>query len=246
MSPKVVNKKIIVTANCDGLTEAELGKLFNKLQNGGANNCPAGLVLNPTPAAVETKITARTALYTTRSGLEAQMKQNTKDIHTADSGLKTIFTDQWANEIQNFAGITVNQIEGMGFGIKGLEPQGLLVMDAARTATSAPVIIRIEIDIKGQHTLHVHNNITGKIGHPSDVLRVDIYGQTGGTAPTSLATLIANGGGWLGSCKRGKYVNTFTVSAANQGKSEFYIAVYILKSTGKPAAQSVVESASIE
>jgi hypothetical protein len=246
MSPKVTDKKTIVTTNFEGQTETELGKSFNKLQNGGATNAPTGLTLNPTPAQVLTKITARTGLITTRSGLEAQLKQNTKDIHTADSGLKAIFTDQWASEIQSFPGITVNQILGMGFGVKGLEPQGLLVMDAAKTATSAPVIIRIETDIKGQHSLHIHNNITGKIGHPKDVLRIDIYGQTGGNAPANLAALIANGGGWMGTAKRGKYVNQFTVTAANQGKIEFYIAVYIMKATKKPAAQSVVESATIE
>ena len=246
MCAKVVDKKIIVTTNFDHQTETELGKSFNKLQNGGATNAPTGLTLNPTAASVATKLTARTALITTRSGLEAQLKQNTKDIHKADSDLKTIFTDNWATQIQNFTGITVNQILGMGFGVKGLEPSGPLVMDTAKTATSAPVIIRIETDIKGQHTIHIHNNVTGKIGHPKDVERIDIYGQTGGTAPASLAALIANGGGWLGTAKRGKYVNQFAVSAANQGKSEFYIAVYILKATKKPAAQSVVESATIE
>ena len=63
----------------------------------------------------------------------------------------------------------------------------------------------------------MHNNITGKIGHPKDVLRVDIYAQTGGTAPANLAALVTNGGGWLGTTKRGKYINQFTVTAANQG-----------------------------
>ena len=124
MSQKVVDKKIIVTTNFEHLPETELGKSFNKLQNGGATNAPAGLALNPTPAAVATKLTTRTGLITTRSGLESQLKQNTKDIHKADSDMKTIFTDQWASQIQNFPGITVNQILGMGFGVKGLETPG--------------------------------------------------------------------------------------------------------------------------
>ena len=246
MSKKVVNKKIIVVTNFKNQTEAELGKTFNKLQNGGATNAPAGLVLNPTPAAVETQITARNNLFITRSGLQAQLKQNTEDIHKADTALKNVFTDQWATQIQNFGGITVNQIKGMAFGIKGLDGTGITVADTQKTASSAPVIIKIDTDVHGQHTLHIHNNITGKIGHPKDVLRVDIYAQNGGTAPANLAALIANGGGWMGTAKRGKYINPFVVTAANKNTVEYYIAVYILKATKKPAAQSNVENAVIE
>jgi hypothetical protein len=246
MSKKVIDKKIIVVPNLSHESEAELGKSYIKLQNGVATNAPVGLVVNPTAAAVLTKINARAGLFTVRSGLEAQLKQNTEDIHSADKALKLIFTDEWANQIQNFPGITVNQILGMGFGVKGYVTPGPLVIDTAKTAESAPVIIRVDTDVKGQHTIHVHNNITGKIGHPKEVLRVDIYAQTAGTAPANLAALIANGGGWLGTAKRGKYVNQFTVSAANLGKTEFYIAVYIMKATKKPAAQSVAESATIE
>ena len=246
MSKKVIDKKTIVITNFKNDTEAELGNAFVKLQNGGANNCPAGLVLNPTPANVLTLITQRTALFTTRAGLEEQLKQNTENIHNANSALKTIFTDQWATEVQNFPGITIAQIIGMGFGVKGYVSPSPLVMNASKTVASAPVIVRIDFSVHGQHIIHVHNNITGKIGHPTDVERIDIYGQTGGAAPTNLAALITNGGGWLGSCKRGKFVNTFTVSAANTGKVEYYIAVYIEKATKKPGAQSLVESATIE
>ena len=243
---KVVNKKIIPTTNFNNKTETELGIAYNKLQNGVATNAPTGLSVNPTPANVLTQIANRTTLLTQRSSLEAQLKQNTTNIQSADTALKTIFTDQWASQIQNFAGITVAQIKGMGFGVKGLDSQSTTVDEASKNASSAPVIIKVDTDVKGQHTIHVHNNITGKIAFPKDVLRIDIYAQTGGVAPNNLATLITNGGGWLGTAKRGKYVNQFTVTPANLDKPEYYIAVYIDKSTKKPAAQSTVESASIE
>ena len=246
MSTKVVNKKIIPAANLDHMTEADLGVAFNKLQNGVATNAPTGLTVSPTAANVLTQISNRTVLLTQRSSLEAQLKQNTTNIHVADTALKTVFTSQWATQIQNFAGITVAQIKGMGFGVKGIDSQSTTVDEASKNASSAPVIIKIDTDVKGQHTIHVHNNITGKIGIPKDVLRIDIYGQTGGTAPTNLATLITNGGGWLGTAKRGKYINQFTVTPANIDKPEYYIAVYINKATKKPAAQSVEESANIE
>ena len=243
---KIVNKKIIVTTNFNNQTETELGTAFNKLQNGVATNAPTGLTVSPTAASVLTQITARAALFTVRSGLEAQLKQNTENIHTADKALKTIFTDQWATQIQNFAGITVNQVKGMGFGVKGIDSPSTTVIDTAKNASSAPVIIKIDTDVKEQHSVHIHNNITGKIAFPKDVLRVDIYAQTGGAAPANLAALIANGGGWLGTAKRGKYINQFVVTPANRDKPEYYIAVYIDRATKKPAAQSVAESAIIE
>ena len=246
MSTKVVNKKIIPAANLDHLPEADLSIAYNRLQNGVATNSPTGLTVNPTPANVLIQINSRTTLLTQRSSLEAQLKQNTTNIHSADTALKTIFANQWASQIQNFAGITVAQVKGMGYGVKGLESPVATVEDTSKNASSAPVIIKIDTEVKGQHALHIHNNITGKIGIPKDVLRIDIYGQTGGTAPTNLASLITNGGGWLGTAKRGKYINQFTVTPANLDKPEYYIAVYIDKATKKPAAQSTVESASIE
>jgi hypothetical protein len=229
MSRKVINKKIVVVTNFNNQTEGELTTTYNKLQNGVATNAPAGLAVSPTTTAVENKITARNDLFITRSNLHALLKQNTEDIHSADSNLKAIFTDQWAAQIQSFPGITVNQIIDMGFGVKGLSSQTSTVADTDKTATSAPFIIKIDTDVKGRHTLHIHNNITGKIGHPKDVERIDIYGQTGGVAPANLAALIANGGGWLGTAKRGKYINEFVVTPENQRKSEYYIAVYIDK-----------------
>ena len=203
MSKKVISKKIIVTTNFGRLTENALSKAFNKLQNGVANNAPAGLTVSPTTAAVKTQIDARNDLFIVRSGLEAQLKQNTEDIHSADVALKGIFTDQWAAQVQNFPGITVNQIKGMAFGIKGL--------DNSHADT-----------------------------------RVDVYGQTGGTEPDNLAALVANGGGWLGTAVKGKYLNRLTVNTNTKNQPEFYIAVYIDKLTKKPAAQSNVESENIE
>ena len=248
MSKKVISKKIIVTTNFGRLTENALSKAFNKLQNGVANNAPAGLTVSPTTAAVKTQIDARNDLFIVRSGLEAQLKQNTEDIHSADVALKGIFTDQWAAQVQNFPGITVNQIKGMAFGIKGLDNShaDTTVADNTKTASSAPSIIKIDTDVKGQHTLHIRNNITGKAGHPKDVLRVDVYGQTGGTEPDNLAALVANGGGWLGTAVKGKYLNRLTVNTNTKNQPEFYIAVYIDKLTKKPAAQSNVESENIE
>ena len=246
---KVTNKKIIVTTNFDGLTEAELGLSFNKLQSNMAANPTIVPTISPTPAVVATKITARTDLFTKRATLQAQLKQNTADIHSADADLKNIFTDQWATQIQNTPGITINQIKLLAFGTKGVDNGHSSGSSAGTTAStdkgagSAPVIIKVVQAAHLEHILHIHNNLTGKIGIPDNILRTDIYAQTGGTQPADLAALIANGGGYLGTAKRGKYTNLLSVS--NLGKTEYYIAVYVDKSTLKPVAQSSVENAMI-
>ena len=196
MSKKVVNKKIIVTVNFRNMTEAELTTAFTKKQT-AAGNAPAGLTLNPTAAAVLTQIGSRGTLLNTKANLEAQLKSNTQNIHDADRALKDVFVDDWATQIQNFPNITVAQVQAMAFGVKGIDSghAATAVEDTARNAASAPVIIKIDADVHGQHTLHTRNNLTGKIGHPKDVSRIDMYGQTGGTQPADLAALIANGGG---------------------------------------------------
>ena len=259
MGKKVLNKKLILTADFKGLTlEERLSKEANMAKAQAAN---AGIVagLNPTATAVQTQITELTdpltGLIHQRGVLKAQEEALTIQINKAEKAIRDIILDQWMPQTQTaltatpaLALTSESYAALLLFGIKGqtggTAATGNSAMDKAEE--SAPVIVRIETNIKGQHTIHVHNNITGKIGHPKDVARVDIYGQTGGTAPANLAALIANGGGWLGTAKRGKYVNPLTVNATTQGKPEYYIAVYIDKETKKPAAQSNEESAAIE
>src|ERR1035437_147296 len=111
------------------------------------------------------------------------------------------------SQTQAAIGGDVNKAATLHFGIKGIsggKAQTITVDEMGRTIGSAPVIIRIDV-LAGVQTLHVVNNITRKIGHGKNILRADVYGQTGGTPPTTLAELIANVGGWLGTIKRGKF-----------------------------------------
>jgi hypothetical protein len=247
-SKKVVNKKIVVTSNLNNLSETELEKSFDKLQTAAAN-APGGLVLNPTPAAVLTQINARKALITDRENHLALAKQDTENIGKADTTLKNIFTSQWANQIQNFAGITVAQIKAMAYGVKGISggtAETTSVMEMSKTVTSAPVIVKVDTDVIGEQIAHIHNNITGKRGHGKDILRVDVYAQYGGTLPANLAALQAAGGQLLGTAERGVYINPIVTTAANKNTNVYYIAVYVGKKTKKIVAQSVVFTAVIK
>lgn len=268
MSKKVVNKKIIVASNLDGKTEGELTTSFGKLQNGVATNAPSGLVTNPTPLVVAGMITDRNNFLLKKESLIAETKQNTEDIHTSDTGLKNVFTSQWATQIQNFGGITVNQIKGMGYGVKGIaggaaETTSIDEMGRLGT-TSAPVIVKIDTDVKNEHIIHTHNNLTGKRGHPKDVLEVDIYSKPGGAPPRNLADLLAKGGQLLGTSERGIYINLVVAIPAtpaipatgttpaipatpgNIGEPIHYIAIYKGRKTKKTIAESNVMTAEIK
>ena len=255
MAKKVLTKKLILTADFKGLDlEGRLEKETNmaKAQADNPNIVPG---LSPAAAAVQTSIVAitdpHTGLLHQRAAAKALEESLTVQINNAEKAIRTIIVSEWMPETQSAITGNINAesyAATLQFGIKG-QTTGhtpITVAELAKSVASAPVIVRIDFSVHGQHIVHVHNNITGKIGHPTDVERIDIYGQTGGAAPTNLAALITNGGGWLGSCKRGKFINQFTVSATNIGKVEYYIAVYIEKATMKPGAQSLPESATIE
>ena len=254
-SKKVLNKKLILTADFQGKTQEE--KLTKETDMVKAQIANPTLVptLNPTAAAVQADIVAitdpNTGLIHQRAVLEAQTKALTLQINKGIEDLKNIIVDQWMPQTQTaltatpaLAAVAESNAALLLFGVKG-QATGhgtTTIANTARTAASAPVIAKID-NLHNQQTLHIHNNITGKIGHPKDILRVDVYGQTGGTQPADLAALIANGGGWLGTAKRGKFV--YTPTTANMGKTEYYIAVYIDKTTLKPIANSVVASEAI-
>jgi len=234
MSKKKLVKKMIIVLLLYGLAlEEKLQKMFNIATAHAAN---AALVtgLTPTPATILTKIAATRTLISNRDALLVQAKSITQEILDNETDLENTFVSEWATQTQN-AGITEANALLLGYSIKGKKevvpfPEG-----------SAPLVSTIDINVHGQHTIHIKNNLSGKSGLPPGVLRMDVYGQTGGTAPADLAALIANGGGYLGTAGRGKYINKYTV--AKVGDVEYYIIVYVDKITKKPFAYSVVASA---
>ncbi|MEI6852851.1 MAG: hypothetical protein WCL06_08415 [Bacteroidota bacterium] len=193
--------------------------------------------LTPTTDDVDDLLVAAQKLLDKKADLEEQLKANTKQIADANDKLVDIFVSKWATQTQAAIGMNQDKAVLLGYQIKGqkqVEPP---------TESTVPLISDIDISVHGKHTLSILNALTGKKALPAGILRTDIYGQTGGTTPADLTQLIANGGGYLGEAVRGKFVNTFSNDKA--GETEFYIAVYILKSTKKPFTQSKVVSALI-
>ena len=199
--------------------------------------------LNPTPAEVITQIEALQGLVTLRDTLLEQVKTITEKIHLADDALTTVFTDGWAPQAQTAIAGDTTKAKTLGYGIKGTDTGHTPINTAiAKVLESSPLIGKIDINTHLQHTLHILNDATGKKKLPVGILRIDVYGVTGGNEPADLAALITAGGGYLGEATAGKFVNAFT---GNVGKIEYYIAVYVDKKTKKPVAQSPVASALI-
>ncbi|MEI8203860.1 MAG: hypothetical protein WCH34_12640 [Bacteroidota bacterium] len=179
---------------------------------------------------IETKMDERTELLNQAQG-------KTKEINSGKKELVGIMNKKWAGQVQNACGDNTAKIKELAFSYKKEhtpEPPNV---------ESIPVCDRIVTNVPGMHILWITNNISKKKALPSGILRTDIYGQTGGTAPADLTQLIANGGGYLGEADKGKFINT--LPGGNKGKIEYYILVYILKKTKKPFSYSIVYSAVI-
>lgn len=232
---KKLSKKLIVTVNFDGLSEPKLGQKMTDMATAAQNNPTIVPGLTPTPASVLAKILARQTLLTQRDTLRASQKQNTEQIHQAETDLKNIFTDQWATQVQLAIGTDASKAKLLLFGVKG-EDSGHSDVVVAKAANSHPMISRIDSNVHLQQTLHTNNSISGNNKLPDDAKQIDIYEQIGGTAPADIKLMTH-----VGIAKRGKFINHF--EAADLGKTVFYIAAYIDKKTLKPLELSPVASA---
>ena len=258
MAKKVLSKKIILIANFQGLTlEEKLQKLTNMAlaQAGNPTLVPG---INPTVAAVQAEIALiddpNTGYIHQRAVSEALTKSLTLKINESEKAIQDIVMDDWMPQTQSALTATpaltltaASNAALLLFGVKGVAggaAQSTSVMDMAKNITSAPVIVKIDTDVAGEHILHIHNNLTGKRGHPKDV-EVDVYAQNGGTQPASLAALQAAGGQILGEAERGVYINQIPATVASN-TIIWYIAVYKSEKTKKTVAQSVVAYAKVK
>ena len=236
-------KELILTANIHGLTEVEKINKETAIANAHQANPTVVPGLTPTPASVLSLISTLTGYYNLRESLREQLKQVTKEIHTSDENLNNIFVNQWRPQTQTAIGSDESKAKLLGWGIKAQDTGHTPVAAATEKAivlASLPVIVRIDLQTHLQHALHIHNNITGKRKLPAGILRIDIYGQTGGTMPIDYSLM----GRALGQASRGKFVTPLH-PVADVGKIVYYIAVYIDKKTKQPIAQSLVVSAII-
>ncbi|MHB8401904.1 MAG: hypothetical protein ACYDCN_07805, partial [Bacteroidia bacterium] len=213
--------------------------------------------LNPTAASVETLVDAimnrSTGLIVQRDNARILETSLTEQINKGIADVESIITRQWMPQTEAALKTNANKIsmaKDLLFGVKGImggKAQDISVMEMGKTKTSAPVIVKVDTDVKNEHIIHTHNNITSKRGHPKDVSEVDIYATKPGAAlPMNLADLLANGGAELGVSERGVYINEIVTTTANKNLPIHYIAVYKGKKTKKPVAESNVFTVTIK
>lgn len=234
---KKLFKKLIITTNFYGLSESELPIKMTGMATAALNNPWVVPGLYPAPDDVITLIQARQTLLIKRDLLLAEQKKITEQIHQADTNLKNIFTDLWANQLQQAIGGDESKAKLLGFGIKGVD-SGHTSDVVGKAADSHPHITRIENNVHLQQTLHTFNSESGHNKLPADARQIDFYEQIGGTPPTDIKQMKH-----VGIAKRGKFINHF--EAEDLGKTVYYIAVYIDKKTLKPLRQSPVVSATV-
>ena len=234
---KKLVKKLIVVLRFTGLTGREKLLKMETIQEAHVEHPTVVPGLDPTAAAVGTKLNTLQGYYDTQDSLKLQMDEVNEQIASAETELIDIYVDKWAGQVQTAAAGDKEVPKSLGYGVKG--------DDDSKPDLSAtqPLITDIDISVHGVHTVFVINKDSKKKKLPKGAIRVDMYGQTGGNPPADLAELIANGGGYLGEAIKGKFKHTLPQGAT--GKFEYYIAVYIDSKTKKPASYSVVASAII-
>jgi len=228
---------IIVVAAMGNLTDSEFVNEIDLKQQAMTENSTIVPNISPTAAEVKTKGLAMLNDMKARDLMVSEIKQKTSDIESQRKDLTNIMTSQWAYKIQEAVEGDEGKVELLRFKVKGKSPS------MSPDPECAPLISKIDINVAGQHTLNLIDSQANKRCLPKGILRIDIYGQTGGTAPANLSELITNGGGYLGQATKSKFVNTFT--GQKTGTIEYYIAVYVSKKTKKPFSQGKMASAVI-
>ncbi|MHB8260603.1 MAG: hypothetical protein ACYDCN_05505 [Bacteroidia bacterium] len=241
-----LSKKVILTANFRNQTEGAKLRKIGDIAGANTDNPTIVPALDPPAATVSSKVVAVQDLITERDVMKATLQGLTQRVHDEIDELKDIITRQWMPQSEIAIDGDTSKAILLGWGIKGISVGHSAVsapgVSSTKDGHSAPIILRIERDVPEKHTLHIRNDVTGSVVKPKNILRVDVYAQIGGTKPTELATLLANGGGFLGTATRGKFVSNFP---NGKGKEIFYIAVYIDKKTLKPAMESKVADAMV-
>jgi hypothetical protein len=232
---KKLIKKLILVLRLGRMTQSTRIKKMTDVKNAHKGNPALVPNLDPAVDEVETKLGNLNLMIEQRSSLEEQLKSKTLEIAETETDLVNTFVSKWTNQTQNAPGMDADKAVLLGYSIKGQTPV------EPPSPESVPVIGKINLNVKGEHTLYCHNNETLKVALPAGILRIDIYGQTGGTQPANLTALMASGGGYLGQASRGKFVNKY--SNDKLGQTEYYIAVYVDKVSKKPFSQSNVASA---
>ncbi|MEI6853822.1 MAG: hypothetical protein WCL06_13330 [Bacteroidota bacterium] len=224
MTQKKLEKKVILTANLKGLSEAKFQQKTRSMARAELDEPSFVPNLTPSASDVIQIIDDLETLYEVRGTLQREMKVNTTRIRKKEEEIRNIITDQWMPQAQTAIGRDIVKAKRLGFGIKGQDKHG---QSEASVNNSIPFIIRIE-SASLRHTLHIINNHHSGIILPEDADRIDVYEWVGDEEPPYDLKKLS----YLGVAKSGKFVNHF--EPEQREKHVWYIVVYVNKKTGKP------------
>jgi len=233
MTKKKLNKELIATTNQDGLTEAGLIQDSDNKINVHIQDATIAPDLDPTPQAMQTKMTGIKAKVTSRDYHQQQAKQLTGEITTDLDDVKSIFARKWATYLEGLPGMTVETLKLCNFGSKGI--YNAHPGSTVSVTESQPVIIDLDDSRHLEIVLTIINSKTKSIALPPDGRNLQVWMAIGDVFPADLSTAH-----FLGNAPHGKFTAHFT--ADQVGQNVCFAAIYEPKDKGA----SVVISLSIK
>jgi len=237
MTAKKLIKKLILVLNLKFLTDLEFVAKIKNMIKLAIDNALVIPDLTPTPAEVKSKADKIDDYIVQRKSLIDQQKTLTEKIQNLIGEVNDNLVDEWMPYVQNTIDGDTELAKALGYGIKGQSEAESLPL------TCVPVVTGIDVNVTGHHILSVICGMDKRTALPKGILRIDVYGQTGGEKPADLVHLIMAGGGYLGQVEKGKF--NYELPIDKKGLYEYYVLVYVSKKTKKPFSQSIVYSAFI-
>jgi len=218
-----LNPKMLVTVLFKGLSFPKF--LIKVKAMSAALNTHTALFpdLDPTPADFKIEVDKLDDLETKEKNLIQNLKANTQAKLAQKKVVTDIATDRYANQIQNTANVTVENVKQVGFGIKGVDD--LQSDDIATVLNSIGEIDEIDTNNHLELTLHIRNNKTGLLALPDDAKRMDVYLSYGSDKPTDISKMQ-----YAGSAVRGKITVHFLQE--NYKQDIWFIVLYVPKQKG--------------
>jgi hypothetical protein len=223
MTKKKLNKKLIVVANQQKLTESE--RIQNSKDKVNAQIEFPTIVsgIDPAPAAVQTILTGIDANVNKRNLLLEEAMGLTETINADLDKVNNIFVDKWAHQIQDSPGIDLGKVKQLKFYVKGIyDGQAEPVVKVSNSHPQLDDLIKVS---HLKHILNMVNSTTKKIALPEDAEGIEVYSFIGPTPPADYKDMK-----YLGTAEKGKFTVTFTEE--EMGRTIWYFAIYIPRKKG--------------
>jgi len=198
------------------LFRTKIGNIVSKVTADATVN--AGL--NPTPAAMATKLGEFDTLVATGESLRLARLANSEQIGAKRKEINDNIVSDWMPTIQTRCAGDVAKAKGLGFGVKGqYDAQS---QSPLSVTNSYPVIVDCDYNVPMHHTIYVINNVSEEYTIPDDGENMQVYETMDEACTTDIEKM-----SHLGRVKNGKFVNHFKPD--EKGKDVWYVVVYVPK-----------------